>query len=69
MVCVGVMEAGYCLVFHARLYSVQPILPRSMCAQMQDEAQRRVKHCMGFGSCSVVHCVAGGWKQGGVMVV
>ena len=51
----GVMEAGYCLVFHARLCSVQRMSPNRMCAQMQDEAQRRVEHCIGFGSCSVVY--------------
>ena len=65
----GVMEGVYCLVVDARLCSVQRILPRSKCAQMQDEAQRRVEHCMEFGSCIVVHCVGVGWKQGGVMVV
>ena len=52
----GVMEAGYCLVFHARLCNVQRMSsPTRMCAQMQDEAQRRVEHCIGFGSCSVVY--------------
>ena len=49
------MAAGYCLLVHARLCSVQRILPRRMCAQMQDEAHLRVKDCTGFGSCNVVY--------------
>ena len=32
----GVMAAGYCLVVHARLCSVQRILPHRWCGQMQD---------------------------------
>ena len=51
----GVMEAGYCLVFHARLCSVQRMSPNRMCAQMQDHDHLRVEHCIGFGSCSVVY--------------
>ena len=30
------MGAGYCLLVHARLCSIQRILPRSWCGQMQD---------------------------------
>ena len=33
-----VMEAGYCVLVHARLCSVQRILPRSKCAKFQDQA-------------------------------
>ena len=51
----ALMEAGYCVVVHARLCSVQRILPHRMCAKMQDEAHIRVKHCIGYGSCSVVY--------------
>ena len=51
----GVMEAGSCLLVRSRLCSVQRMSPNRMCAQMQDEAQRRVEHCIGFGSCSVVY--------------
>ena len=58
----AVMEAGYCVLVHASLCSVQRILPRSGCGYMQDEAHMRVEHCIGFGSCSVVHCVEDGGK-------
>ena len=51
----GVMETGHSFVVHARLCSVQRMSPNRMCAQMQDEAQRRVEHCIGFGSCSVAY--------------
>ena len=51
----AVMEGGYCVLAHARLCSVQRILPRSWCGLMHDEAHMRVEHCIGFGSCSAVH--------------
>ena len=50
-----VMEAGYCLLVHCRLPIVQRILQRSWCGYVQAEADMRVKNCIGFGSCSVVH--------------
>ena len=56
------MGAVYCVLVHARLCSVQRILPRSKCAQMQNQAYMGVKHCIGFGGCSAVHCVEGGGK-------
>ena len=51
----ALMEAGYCVMVHARLCSVQRILPRRECAKMQDEAHMRGKRCIGFGSWSAVH--------------
>ena len=51
----ALMEAGYCLLVHARLCSVQRILPRRECALMQYEAHVRAKHSIGFGSWSSVH--------------
>ena len=36
---------------------------------MQDEAELRVKDCIGFGSCSVVYRVAGRGKLNGVNIV
>ena len=33
-----VLEAGYCLVVHVRLCSLQRILPHSKCAYMDDQA-------------------------------
>ena len=51
----ALMEAGYCLLVHVRLCSVQRILPRSKCAYMRDEAHMGVKDCIGFGSWSAVH--------------
>ena len=33
-----VMDAGYCLVVHARLCRIQRTLPRSKCAKVQDQA-------------------------------
>ena len=51
----AVMEAGYCVLVHARLCRVQRILPHRMCASMQDEAELRVKECIGCLSCSAVH--------------
>ena len=49
------IAAGYCLLVDARLCSFERILPHRKWAQMQDEAELRVKHCIGFGSCSVVY--------------
>ena len=49
----AVVEAGYCVLFHARLCSVQRILPHSKYAEVQDEAHPHVEHCIGLGSCSV----------------
>ena len=51
----ALVEAGYCLVVHARLCSVQGILPRSWCALMHDQVHTRVKDWIGFGSWSAVH--------------
>ena len=51
----ALMATGYCVLVHASVCSIQRILPHRKCAEMQDEAQRRVKHCIGFGSCSAVH--------------
>ena len=51
----AVMEAGYSLLVYARLCSMERILPRSKCGLMQDEADMRVKDCIGFGSWSAVH--------------
>ena len=65
----ALMEAGYCVVVHARLCSVQRILPNRKCALMQYEAQLCVKHCIGFGSCSPVHCVRGGGNLSRVITV
>ena len=63
------MEAGYCVLVHVRLCSVQRILPRSKCAEFQDQAQLCVKHCIEFGSCSAVHWVAsGGVPDGGYIL-
>ena len=51
----ALMEAGYCLVVHARLCSVPRILPPRECAEMQDEQHMPVTRSSGFGSCSTVH--------------
>ena len=51
----ALMEAGYCVVVHARLCSVQRILPRSWCACMKDQARMRVNDCTRFVSWSAVH--------------
>ena len=65
----AVVAAGYCLLVHARLCSIQRILPHRMCAYMQDEARLSVKHCIEFGSCSVPYWLAGWGKLiGGSMV-
>ena len=56
----ALMEAGYCLLVHARLCSVQRILLRSWCAYMQAEPHMRAKDWIGFGSWSVLHCVGYG---------
>ena len=42
----ALMEGGYCLLVHARLCSVQRILPNSWCASMQEQPQHCVKHCI-----------------------
>ena len=65
----ALMEAGYCVLVHARQCSVQRILPRRECAKMQDEAHLRVKRCIGLGRCSVVYRLAGGWRLGGGNIV
>ena len=36
---------------------------------MQDQAYLRVKDCIGFGSWSAAHCVAGGGKPNGCIIV
>ena len=59
----ALMEAGYCLLVHARLFSILRILPHRKCGKKRDETQLRVKHCIGFGSSSVVYFVAGAGKQ------
>ena len=59
----ALMEAGYCLLVHARLCSILRILPHRKCGKKRDETQLRVKHCIGFGSSSVVYFVAGAGKQ------
>ena len=69
MHCCTVMESGYCVLVHARLRSVQRILPYRRCAYMQYEAQLRVEKCIGFGSSSVVHCVGIGVKLNGGIIV
>ena len=53
----AVMEAGYCVLVHARLRSVQRILPRSKCGLMQDEAHMRAyaKDYIRFGCWRAVH--------------
>ena len=51
----ALMEAGYCVLVHVRLCSVQRTFRRSKCAQMQVVAHVCVEHCIGFGSCSAVH--------------
>ena len=51
----GVMEAGYCVLVHARLSRVERMLPCRRCGSMQNEAHRHDKHCSGFGSCSPAH--------------
>ena len=51
----ALMEAGYCLLVHGRLCSVQRILPRRQCAKMQDEGHTPVKDWIRFGSRSAVH--------------
>ena len=51
----AVMDAGYCLLVHARLCSVQRILPRRKCAQMHDQVHMRVKDWIGYGSWNAVH--------------
>ena len=56
----SLMEAGYCVLAHARLCSIQRLLPHRMCAQMQDEAHMRVNDCIGLGSCSALHCEGAG---------
>ena len=65
----AVMETRYCVLVHARVCSVQRILPHRTCAKMQEEAQRRVEHCIGFGSCRHVLCVGGGGKVNGGYIV
>ena len=65
----ALMEPGYCVLVHARVCSVQPILPHRTCAKVQDETQRRVVHCIGFCSCSAVHCVGGGGEVSGGNIV
>ena len=50
------------MLVHVRLCSVQRILPNRKCGRKQDEAQLRDKRCIGFGSWSAVHSVAGGGK-------
>ena len=55
----ALLEAGFCVLVHARLCSIQHILPHRKCGKKRDEAQLRVKHCIGFGSCSVVYWLAG----------
>ena len=59
----ALMATGHCLLVHARLCSIQHILPHRKCGKKRDEAQLRVKHCIGFGSSSVVYFVAGAGKQ------
>ena len=59
----AVMEAGYCVLVHARLCSIQRLLAHRKCGKKRDEAQLRVKHCIGFGSSRVVYFVAGAGKQ------
>ena len=56
----ALMEAGYCWLVHARVSSVQGILPHRRCAKMHADAERRVEHCIGFCSSSAVHCVGVG---------
>ena len=51
----AVMAAGYSLLVHARLCSVQRILPNIRSRRMRDQAQLRVSPCTGFGICSAVH--------------
>ena len=34
----ALMEAGYCVLVHARPCSIQGTLPHSKCAEMQDQA-------------------------------
>ena len=61
----ALMEAGYCVLVHARLCSIERLLAHRKCGKKRDEAQLRVKHCSGFGSSSVVYFVAvGGSKVG-----
>ena len=64
----ALMEAGYCVLVHVRLCSVQRILPRREYAEMQDEAYMPVSRSSGFGSCSAVYCVEGGGKLHGVNI-
>ena len=54
----AVRLAGYSVLVHGRL-----------CGWMQHEAERRVKHCIGFSSWRVVHCVGGGSKLNGGYIV
>ena len=60
----ALMEAGYCLLVHARLCSILRILPHRKCGKKRDETQLRVKHCIGFGSSRVVYGRGGGGKLG-----
>ena len=61
----AVIALGYCVLVHARLCSVQCILPGSKWAKMQDQVQLRVEHCTVSGSCSSVDCVGDGRKLDG----
>ena len=63
------VAAGYCVLVHARVCSVQRILPHSWCGLMQDVAHRRVKHSNGFGNCIVVFWQAGAGKLNGRNIV
>ena len=64
----GVVKEAKCVILillagPCRLHSIQRIFSHSWCGYMHEQATVHVKHCVGFGSCSVVHFAAHGGKR------